>query len=60
MRRVVVQDDLREALIRPDQRFVTYIGLMESDLQDLVNEADFIAVEYCPGCGHVESKPDFE
>ncbi len=59
MRRVVIQDDLREALIRPDSGFTTYISLLEKDFSTMLSKGAFATLSTCPACGHTGSEPDF-
>ena len=40
MRRVIVQDDLREAQIRPESGFNTYIELLEKDFEAFLDQPD--------------------
>jgi len=60
VRRVVVQDDLREAQIRPDSGFNTYIELLERDLKDFLTDTILVDLDVCPACGHPDANPDFE
>jgi SAM-dependent methyltransferase len=60
VRRVVVQDDLREAQIRPDSGFNTYIELLERDLKVFLADAVLVDLLECPACGHPDAAPDFE
>lgn len=60
MRRVIVQDDLREAQIRPDSGFSKYIEMLEDDFEAFRKEAQFVGLSACPACGSPDSAPDFE
>jgi len=60
VRRVIVQDDLREAQIRPDSGFNTYIELLERDLKEFLADAVLVDLLECPACGHPDAAPDFE
>lgn len=60
MRRVIVQEDLREAQIRPDSGFSNYIELLERDFSAFLREVELTPLDSCPACGHQDSRPDFE
>ncbi|UCF60781.1 MAG: methyltransferase domain-containing protein [Anaerolineaceae bacterium] len=60
MRRVVIQDDLREAQIRPDSGFNTYIELLERDLEVFLADTVLVELDVCPACGSPDAFPDFE
>jgi SAM-dependent methyltransferase len=60
VRRVVVQDDLREAQIRPDSGFNTYIKLLERDLEAFLADTILVDLNICPACGQPDAAPDFE
>jgi Zn ribbon nucleic-acid-binding protein len=60
VRRIVVQDDLREAYIRPDSGFTTYIDLLKEDFRQLLDPKTFIEWTSCPACGHPDSASDFQ
>jgi SAM-dependent methyltransferase len=60
VRRVVIQDDLREAQIRPDSGFNTYIELLERDLKIFLTDVTLVDLSECPACGHPDATLDFE
>lgn len=60
MRRVVIQEDLREAQIRPDSGFSNYIELLERDFVAFLTDIDLVALDSCPACGSEETRPDFQ
>ena len=60
MRRVVVQDDLREAQIRPDSGFNTYIELLERDLKAFLADPVLVDLDVCPACGQPDADAGFE
>lgn len=60
MRRVIVQDDLREAQIRPESGFNTYIELLEKDFEAFLAQADLVQIPGCPACGHPDYQMDFQ
>lgn len=59
MRRVIVQDDLREAQIRPESGFNTYIELLEKDFETFLTQVDVVQIPGCPACGHPDYQVDF-
>lgn len=60
MRRVIVQEDLREAQIRPDSGFSHYIELLERDFVDFLKDLELVPLDACPACGSESAQPDFE
>ena len=59
MRRVIVSDDLREAQIRPESGFNSYIELLERDFKTFLASADLVQLPGCPACGHRDYQLDF-